>query len=495
MLLRGSDAKYPRESGILLHITSLPSEYGIGSLGSAAREFTDFLKACGQTYWQILPICPIGRGNSPYSSVCSFAGEPLLIDIDELISDGLLEAAELSEKKFPERVDYSAVRRFKLPLIKKAARRFDTTCRDFKRFERENAFWLEDFSLFSAIKSVYHGAALSRFEDGLKYRNPSSINEFKEHHRDEITLCEVIQYLFFRQYSRIRDYAENAGIKIIGDIPFYVQYDSADVWSNPTLFKLGRDMTPVQVAGVPPDVFSAEGQLWGNPIYDWEAMRADGYDWWKKRLQYASHLYDVIRIDHFRAFCDYYTIPYGAKNAKAGKWVKGVGTEFWKAAADSFSAEIIAEDLGGDTKAVEELVRDTGFPNMKVLQFAFNTDLSNKFLPRNYDRNCVCYTGTHDNDTTRGYFEKMSKSEIQMFSRTVPADKSGSAVYSLIAAAMRSKAKTVIIPMQDYLQLGSEAGMNTPGTPHGNWEWRLSRDSLTDELAGEIRRLSQGRNK
>lgn len=493
MLLRGNTAREARECGILLHLTSLPSAHGIGSLGSAAREFTDFLKECGQSCWQLLPVCPIGRGNSPYSSVCSFAGEPLLIDIAELAADGLLSSADIPKEILPAgRVDYAAVRRFKLPLLKKAALGFDTSSRDFKAFERENAYWLDDFALYSAIKSVYR-LPLGRLEAALKYRLPERLADFKKTHRDEITLHRVMQYFFFRQYARIKDYANAAGIKIIGDIPFYVQYDSADVWSNPTLFKLGRDMTPVQVAGVPPDAFSAEGQLWGNPIYDWEAMRADGYDWWKKRLQYASRLYDVIRIDHFRAFCDYYTIPYGAKNAKAGKWVKGVGTEFWKAAADSFSAEIIAEDLGGDTKAVEKLVRDTGFPNMKVLQFAFNSDMSNKFLPRNFGRDCVCYTGTHDNDTTRGYLEKMSKSEIQMLSRTVPADKSGSAVYSLIAAAMRSKAKTVIIPMQDYLQLDSTARMNTPGTAHGNWEWRLEPGALTRELCGEIKRLSRAR--
>ena len=293
---------------------------------------------------------------------------------------------------------------------------------------------------------------------------------------------------------KLKNYANTAGIKIIGDIPFYIQLDSADVWSNPDLFKLGRDMTPTQVAGVTPDIFSETGQLWGNPIYDWDAMKADGYDWWKKRLAHNAKLYDVIRIDHFRAFADYYTIPYGAENAKSGKWEKGAGLAFWNMVKPAVSAEIIAEDLGGDTPEVKKLIEDTGFPNMKILQFAFDTDLDNQFLPKNYEKNCVCYTGTHDNDTARGWFEKATQKEKIMFSGTVPADKSSSAVLSLIAAGMRSRARMVIIPMQDWLQLDSSARMNTPGVPYGNWEWRMSGDDITDELISTVKRLSGGRN-
>ena len=494
MLLRGSNTKYPRESGILLHITSLPSPYGIGSFGAAAYEFVDFLKKSNQTYWQLLPLCPVGKGNSPYSSVCSFAGEPLLIDLDELVNDGLLSPADIPEDTFSQNVDYKRAREFKLPLIRRAAESFNRKNRGFRDFRRENAYWLHDYALFTAIKASARNKSLSELDEGIKYRLPNTLKAFKAAHAEEIAICEIIQYFFFKQYIKLKNYANTAGIKIIGDIPFYIQLDSADVWSNPDLFKLGRDMTPTQVAGVPPDIFSETGQLWGNPIYDWDAMKADGYGWWKKRLAHNARLYDVIRIDHFRAFADYYTIPYGAENAKSGKWEKGAGLAFWNTVKPAVSAEIIAEDLGGDTPEVKKLIEDTGFPNMKILQFAFDSDLDNQFLPKNYDKNCVCYTGTHDNDTTRGWFEKATQKEKIMFSGTVPADKSSSAVLSLIAMGMRSRARMVIIPMQDWLQLDSSARMNTPGVPYGNWEWRMSGDDITDELINTVKRLSGGRN-
>lgn len=325
MLLRGKDTKYPRESGILLHITSLPSPYGIGSFGAAAYEFVDFLKKSNQTYWQLLPLCPVGKGNSPYSSVCSFAGEPLLIDLDELANDGLLSPADIPEDTFSQNVDYKRVREFKLPLIRRAAESFNRKNRGFRDFRRENAYWLHDYALFTVIKASARNKSLSELDEGIKYRLPNTLKAFKAAHAEEIAICEIIQYFFFKQYMKLKNYANTAGIKIIGDIPFYIQLDSADVWSNPDLFKLGRDMTPTQVAGVPPDIFSETGQLWGNPIYDWDAMKTDGYGWWKKRLAHNARLYDVIRIDHFRAFADYYTIPYGAENAKKRKMGKGRG--------------------------------------------------------------------------------------------------------------------------------------------------------------------------
>ncbi len=495
MLLRGNEVKYARESGILLHISSLPSPYGIGSLGREAYRFVDFLKKSRQTYWQILPLCPVGKGNSPYSSVSSFAGEMLFIDLDMLIDDGLLNPADIPEAGFTKNVDYRPVREFKLPLIKKAAENFDTKSRDFKAFRRENSYWLDDYAVFMALKEVYRKKSFAELADGLKYRLPSDLNHFRKNHAEQILFYEITQYFFFSQYFKLKSYAAENGIKIIGDIPFYVQYDSADVWSRPDNFRLGRDMTPVLVAGVPPDVFSADGQLWGNPIYDWDFQKTTGYEWWKERLAHNAKLYDVIRIDHFRAFADYYTIPYGAQNAKSGKWEKGVGLPFWNIMKENIDAEIIAEDLGGETPEVEKLILDTGFPNMKVLQFAFNTDLENPFLPKNYQKNCVCYTGTHDNDTTRGWFEKASERERLMFSKLVPADKSNSAVLSLIAFGMKSKARIVIVPMQDYLQLDSSDRLNTPGIPSGNWEWRLSTDDICDSLTETVKRLSDGRNK
>ena len=494
MLLKGNETKYKKESGVLMHISSLPSRHGIGDLGSEAYRFVDFLKSSRQTYWQLLPLCPVGKGNSPYSSVSAFAGEILFIDLNSLVSDGLLSPDEIPEAEFPKNTDYKKAREFKLPLIKKAAERFDPKSRDFKAFLGDNAHWIYDYALFMAIKSAFPNKSFTELEDGLKYRLPDAIERFKKEHAEQILFYEITQYFFFTQYFKLKKYAAENGVKLIGDIPFYVQLESADVWSNPDIFRLGRDMTPVLVAGVPPDYFSEDGQLWGNPIYDWEYQKANNYDWWRKRLVHNAKLYDVIRIDHFRAFADYYTIPYGAETAKIGKWEKGVGLPFWNLMKQYVNAEIIAEDLGGNTPEVEKLVEDTGFPNMKVLQFAFDSDLNNPFLPKNYSPNCVCYTGTHDNNTTRGWFEGLGEREQVMFSHLLPADKSGSAVLSLISLAMKSKARIVIIPIQDYLQLDSRDRFNTPGVPTGNWEWRLSAGDLTDKLADEIKRLSTGRN-
>ncbi|MGN0492720.1 MAG: 4-alpha-glucanotransferase [Acutalibacteraceae bacterium] len=494
MLLKGNDVKYKKESGVLMHISCLPSRHGIGDFGREAYRFVDFLKSSRQTYWQLLPLCPVGKGNSPYSSLSTFAGEILFIDLDGLVSDGLLSPDEIPEAEFPKNTDYRRAREFKLPLIKKAAERFNPKSRDFKAFLNENSYWLYDYALFMAIKEVYRKKSFTELDDGLKYRLPEAVERFKKAHTEQILFYEITQYFFFSQYLSLKKYAAENGVKIIGDIPFYVQLESADVWSNPDIFRLGRDMTPVLVAGVPPDCFSADGQLWGNPIYNWDYQKATDYEWWRRRLVHNAKLYDVIRIDHFRAFADYYTIPYGAQNARSGVWEKGVGLAFWNLMKPYVNAEIIAEDLGGNTPEVEKLIEDTGFPNMKVLQFAFDSDLENPFLPKNYNRNCVCYTGTHDNDTTRGWFEKAGERERTVFSHLVPADKSGSAVFSLISFAMKSKARMVIIPIQDYLQLDSCDRFNTPGVPSGNWEWRLSEGDLTDELSDVIKRLCAGRN-
>ena len=364
MLLKGNETKYKKESGVLMHISSLPSKHGIGDLGEEAYRFVDFLKSSRQTYWQLLPLCPVGKGNSPYSSVSSFAGEILFIDLYGLVKDGLLSPDEIPEETFPKNADYKRAREFKLPLIKKAAERFNTNSRDFKSFLSENGYWLYDYAIFMAMKSVFPNKSFTELEDGLKYRLPDAIERFKNKHAEQILFYEITQYFFFTQYFKLKKYAAENGVKLIGDIPFYVQLESADVWSNPDIFRLGRDMTPVLVAGVPPDYFSEEGQLWGNPIYDWDYQKSTEYDWWRKRLNHNAKLYDVIRIDHFRAFADYYTIPYGAKTAKSGVWEKGVGLPFWNLMKQYVSAEIIAEDLGGNTPEVEKLIEDTGFPNM-----------------------------------------------------------------------------------------------------------------------------------
>lgn len=494
MLLKGEDVKYPKESGVLLHISSLPSDYGIGSFGREAFRFVDFLKKSRQKYWQILPLCPVGKGNSPYSSVCSFAGEMLFIDIETLINEGFLETSDIPDCEFPENVDYQKARAFKIPLLKKAADRFNMRNREYQRFQRKNEHWLNDYAVFMAIKETFPKSGICELEDGLKYRLPAAIDRFKKNHAEQIRFYKITQYFFYSQYHKLKAYANENGIKIIGDIPFYVSLQSSDVWANPDIFRLGRDMTPVLVAGVPPDIFSADGQLWGNPVYDWEFQKKTDYKWWRMRLEHNAGLYDVIRIDHFRAFADYYTIPYGAPNAKSGTWERSVGFPFWKAMNETLDTEIIAEDLGGDTPEVKKLIEETGFPNMKILQFAFDTDLKNAFLPKNYPKNCVCYTGTHDNDTVLGWYEKATKKEKLMFSKLVPADKSESAVLSLISYGMKSRARIVIVPLQDYLSLDSSARMNTPGVPAGNWEWRFSAQALDEKLCRNISRLTRGRN-
>ncbi len=494
MLLRGRNIR--KESGVLMHISSLPSPYFIGSLGIKAYDFIDFLSKANQRYWQILPLCPIGEGNSPYKSYSAFAGEILFIDLHFLVRDGYLQKEDLPEDMKALKTDYKKAKEIKLPLLKKAADNFDVSKSDYKRFIKENEDWLEPYSLFMAIKEKNNDKSFDKFPDGLKYRLPVAITEFKEENSERIQFYKITQYLFFKQYFALKNYASMKHIKIIGDIPFYVSFDSADVWENPEVFRLGRDMTPVQVAGVPPDIFSKEGQLWGNPIYDWDLQKKTNYLWWRKRLIHSLSIYDVLRIDHFRAFADYYTIAFGSKNAKTGRWEKGAGLPFWKSMQNYIgSGRIIAEDLGGETPEVEKLVKDTGFPNMKVLQFAFDSDLQNKFLPRNYNPNCVCYTGTHDNDTTVSWYEKSNQKEKIIFEKIVPKDRLSSPCHRLIKYGMNSVAKLVIIPIQDYLCLGSEYRMNTPGTEKGNWEYRLDPSVLNEELIEKIKYLTKGRNK
>lgn len=493
MLLRGKENK--KECGILLPVSALPSKYGIGSLGIEAYNFIDFLSETKQNYWQILPLCPVGRGNSPYASISCFAGEILYIDLDMLVSDGLLSKSDIKQTDFSKNVDYKSVQRFKLPLLKRAAGNFNTDNPDFKDFTEKNGWWLEGFALFMAIKESMCGLSFLKWEEGLKYRLPGALSAFRETHQAEIQFYKITQYLFFSQYTRLHNYANASDIKIIGDIPFYVSLESADVWENSEVFKLGRDMTPVQVAGVPPDIFSSTGQLWGNPIYNWEHLKNTDYLWWRQRLMHNAGLYDVIRIDHFRAFADFYSIPAGSPDARYGNWEKGAGLAFWNSVKTYIkNTEIIAEDLGGETSPiVQKLIEDTGFPNMKVLQFAFDSDLSDLFLPRNFGYNCVCYTGTHDNDTAFGWYKNLTTKERVMFERLVPRHKFQSPVYGLIAFAMKSKAKTVIIPFQDYLCLDSDSRLNTPGTPKGNWEWRFGKADITEDLIKTVTKLAKQR--
>lgn len=484
-----------RESGILMHISSLPSKYGIGSFGIEAYNFADFLKSSNQRYWQILPLVPLGDENSPYKSVSCFAGEILYTDIDFLVRDGLLSEEDIKPFDFPKNVDFDAVREFKMPLLRKAAANFDTDSASYRNFLNENQFWIDDYALLMAAFDDFCVNSVIDLPEGIKYRLPDVLEGFKLTHKKETEFYKITQFLFYEQYFALKKYVNKNGIKIIGDIPIYVSADSADVWAYPDNFKIGRDFTPILVAGVPPDLFSETGQLWGNPIYDWEYQKKTDFLWWKKRLSHSRDIYDVTRIDHFRGFADYYEIPYGSPDARTGTWKKGVGTAFWDSIKRTLGhIEIIAEDLGVVSQEVIDLVNDTGFANMKVLQFGFSGDMSNPHLPQNYNSNCVCYTGTHDNDTTLGWFNSAPSAAQIMATRLFPETKDFSIPYNFIKAAVDSKARLVIIPIQDYLSLGSDARMNIPGVPKGNWSFRIAPDCLTNELAAKIRQTTKSRN-
>ena len=493
MLSRDSFSK--KESGILMHISSLPSNYGIGSLGIEAYNFLDFLKESNQKYWQILPLVPLGEGNSPYKSASCFAGEILYIDIDFLVRDGLLKKSDIPYYDFPKNVDFDAVRNFKLPLLKKAVKNIDKQSADYLKFLKENSSWIEDYAVFMAIFDEFKIESILDMPENLKYRIPKNLNDFKVVHKDDIEFYMLSQYLFFKQYFALKEYANGLGIKIIGDIPIYIALDSADVWTSPDNFKIGRAFIPESVAGVPPDLFSETGQLWGNPIYDWEYQKQTDFYWWKNRLKFAHKIYDVIRIDHFRAFADYYEIPYGSPDATVGSWRDGVGMEFWNSVKkDLGNIDIIAEDLGEVSAAVVRLVKDSHFPNMKILQFAFSGDIYNPHLPQNYSENCVCYTGTHDNNTTLGWYNAALPHEQMAVDTLYPESDDFPLPHNLIKAAMDSKARLVIIPIQDYLSLDNSGRMNVPGVPKGNWSFRIEKDSICDELLKTVKKITQNRN-
>jgi len=481
-----------RSSGILLAISSLPSNYGIGTLGIESYRFIDFLVTTKQKYWQLLPLVPLGEGNSPYKSPSCYAGEILYIDLDFLITEGLLSPSDIGAFDFPKDVDYEAVRNFKLPIIRKATENFDTDNEDYRIFCRENDYWLEDYATFMAALKAYNTEFLYMLPKKVKERDKKTVEELKRDNADEIRFHKVSQYFFYAQLFELKRYAKQKNIKLIGDIPFYVSPDSADVWANPQNFLLCGDFKPSLVAGVPPDYFSKTGQLWGNPIYDFEYLREHNYDWWIKRLKHYFSVFDVVRIDHFRAFADYYTIPYGSEDAVNGKWEIGVGTDFWNTAQKYIkNMKIIAEDLGAVSPLVEDLVSKTGFPNMKVLQFGFSGDDTNPHLPKNYPNNCVCYTGTHDNDTMLGFYNSCEPYEKEKMDELYPETESMPVPLNFIEGAMKSNAETVIIPMQDWLMSGTEARMNIPGVPKGNWTFRIEKNYIDDNLINRVLKISK----
>lgn len=471
-----------RRAGVLMHISSLPGERGIGSMGKAAYEFVDFMESAGLTLWQVLPLCPTSYGDSPYQSPSALAGNPYFIDLDTLIADKLLKPAEAPTYPLCD-VDYAQVYFERFATLKKAFKRFiKAPPSDYADFKAENAFWLDDYALFMAIKEAHGMQAWETWEDEYKFRT-ADMTEFES----AAEFHKFLQYEFFKQWAALKAYANGKGIKIVGDMPIYVAYDSVEVWGSPEQFLLNEDLSRKVVAGVPPDYFSAEGQLWGNPIYDWKNMRDHGYSWWVMRMRMALKLYDVVRIDHFRAFADYYAIPADRTDAKVGEWLPGPGMELFETIDRELnSPAIIAEDLGELHDCVRELVRQTGFPGMKIMQFAFDGNPHNDFYYTNYHTNCVAYTGTHDNDTTRGWFEALDDAGKALVRNTLGYD--GNAVAAeIIERLFSSNADTVMIPMQDFLNLSAKARMNIPSTLGGNWSWRS--DAKWIKKAKSIRKL------
>lgn len=483
-----------RSSGILMHITSLPSPYGIGTMGKAARDFADFLHRAGQHYWQILPIGPTGFGNSPYQSCSTHAGNPLLIDLDLLKEDGLLLSSELEAipwEGHTERVDYEFQSAVRIPLLRKAfLRGRDRYEREVNDFRRENP-WADDYALYMAVKTSRNGEDWSCWPEELRLRRRGAAESYATVLAEEMNFHIFLQFLFDRQWNALREYVHSLQIEIIGDLPIYVPYDSCDVWANPELFQLEENGTPTAVAGCPPDYFSEDGQLWGNPLYDWEKMRADGYGWWIRRIASAAKRFDVIRIDHFRGLESYWAVPYGEKTARNGKWVKGPDHDFINTLHRTFpNLHLIAEDLGLLTPEVVRLQRDSGYPGMKVLEFAFVPDVPSSYLPHNHEKNCICYSGTHDNETLAQWISSLDERTADYVAEYLGLRSREDCHWGVLRSGMASVADTFIAQMQDYLELGADARMNTPGTVGTeNWSWRLNPALLTDSLAEKLARM------
>ena len=486
-----------RRNGVLMGISSLPGSTGIGTMGKNAYKFVDLLHDAGQTYWQILPICPTGYGDSPYQSFSTFAGNPYFIDFDMLAEQGFLSKADYenvdwgSDEHF---VDYGLlyVNRKKVfeILVKKFAVK---SSGDFDSFCEENSFWLDDYSLFMAVKDAHGGAAFSSWEDGIRCRTQEALKVWTEKESERINYYKVLQYFFYKQWGMLKKYANSKGIKIIGDVPIYVSGDSSDAWASPSCFLLDQNLVPTVVAGCPPDAFSPTGQLWGNPVYNWDYMKKTDYDWWKKRLAMSLKSYDVIRLDHFRGFESFYTIPYGSKDACRGSWLKGPGMDLFNSLKKSLGEfPVIAEDLGFLTPEVKQLLEDSGFPGMKVLQFAFDSREESDYLPYRYTRNSVVYTGTHDNDTILGWIETASKEDVAVAVKYYRIENAEKLREEMMISAMESVSNTCILTMQDLIGIGREGRMNIPATEGGNWKWRATMkeiDSVDFKKLGEFTKI------
>jgi len=491
----GDTMQQIRRSGILLHPTSLPGSGGIGSFGAEARKFIDFLETSGQSFWQVLPLGYTSYGNSPYMCYSAFAGNPLLIDLEGLVAEGDLKANVLRDDLPAERVDFQQVITFKQGALRVAAACFFADGRSARMEEFwgfcDRTPWLHDFALFMALKEQYAGLAWCDWPEAIVCRDPAALQSASEELGSRIGEHKYQQWQFFRQWHQVREYAGQRGVGIFGDIPIFVAYDSADVWANPHLFLLDKAGCPTVVAGVPPDYFSKTGQLWGNPLYNWEVMAQEGYCWWLDRVRASLDLYDLIRIDHFRGFSAYWEVPYGEKTAINGRWVPGPGEAFFSSLAEALgNLPIVAEDLGVITPDVEALRERFSFPGMKILQFAFGSGSDNPYLPHNHERNSVVYTGTHDNDTTLGWFTALSAQEKKQVLNYLdrPAE---SIVWDLIRTTLASVADTCILPLQDLLELPGDSRMNLPGSAGGNWSWRFGKGMLTGKLAKRLRGLTE----
>ena len=476
-----------RQSGILMPIFSLPSPYGIGTMGKEAFKFIDFLNEAGQSLWQLLPIGPTGFGDSPYQCNSSFAGNPYFLDIDALIDAGLLTKEEVKSFDFGssfDEVDYGKIySRYKLYRFM-SPRFFSDTPKDFDTFCEKNKFWLEDYALFCAIKDENDSRAFYDWEDSLRLREKTAIENAKIRLKADCDFYKMLQYLFFKQYKALLTYAHEKGVKLIGDIPIYVAPDSADLWANPEQFLLDKDGIPTEVAGCPPDDFCEDGQLWGNPLYDWDYMKKENYSWWIQRIKSAHEVFDIVRIDHFRGFESFFCIKNGSENAKKGRWKKGPGVELFKAVEKALGKlPIIAEDLGFLTPEVYQLLEDCGFPGMKILQFAFDPESDSEYLPHNYPKNCVAYTGTHDNDTCVGWFNTAPYTTREDAKAYLRLNENEGINWGMIKAVWASPADTAIIPMGDFLGLNSDGRINTPSTLKKNWAWRVRGECLNGWLA------------
>jgi 4-alpha-glucanotransferase len=495
--------KLTRSSGVLLHPTSLPGPHGIGDLGPEAHKFVDFLDAAGQTYWQLMPLGPTGYGDSPYQSFSAFAGNTLLVSPEQLAADGLLAADDLAAApEFPAaRVEFERVIEYKRGLLQKAYENFKAggseLAADYEGFRGFASAWLDDWALFAALKDEHKGASWHTWQQGIARRDPAALDYAREAFRDRVEAHRFSQFLFFLQWFRLKRYANERGVKLVGDVPIFVAHNSADVWARPHLFQLKDDGSPRVVAGVPPDAFSKTGQLWGNPLYDWEAMRREGFGWWTERMRATLSLVDLVRVDHFRGFAACWEVPAEHETAEHGRWADAPGRELFGALRASLGdPPVIAEDLGTITPDVHRLREELGLPGMRVLQFAFGGDPDDTHLPHNYTRDSVVYTGTHDNDTTVGWFEaradgRAGADEGLKRERANALKYIGTAGreihWDFIREAFKSVAALAIVPAQDLLGLGSEARMNLPATPEGNWAWRLADGALADDLAARLR--------